>query len=52
MLVAAVRMPHTVWQKLAVPMLVVLVPLMLIALHPSVGIVAATARRGGSTSGP
>ena len=36
-LVAAVRLPHTVWRKLAVPMLMVLVPLMLVALHPSVG---------------
>ena len=36
-LLLAVRMPHTVWQKLAVPMLVALLPLMFIALHPSAG---------------
>jgi cell division protein FtsW len=36
-MVVAWRLPHTVWQKLAVPMLVVIVPLMLIALHPSRG---------------
>ncbi len=30
-------MPHTVWQKLAVPLLVALLPLMFIALHPSAG---------------
>jgi cell division protein FtsW len=36
-MILAVRLPHTVWQKLAVPMLVMLVPLMLVALHPSAG---------------
>ena len=36
-LLVAVRMPHTAWQKLAVPMLVALLPLMFIALHPSAG---------------
>jgi cell division protein FtsW len=36
-LLAAVRIPHAVWQKLALPLLVVLMPLMLIALHPSAG---------------
>ncbi len=36
-LVAAVRLPHTVWRKLSVPMLLVLIPLMLVALHPSIG---------------
>jgi len=36
-LLIAVRMPHTVWQKLAVPLLVALLPLMFIALHPSAG---------------
>jgi cell division protein FtsW len=36
-LLAAVRIPHVAWQKLALPLLVVLMPLMLIALHPSAG---------------
>lgn len=36
-LVIAVRLPHTAWRKLAVPMLLVLVPLMLVTFHPSVG---------------
>jgi cell division protein FtsW len=36
-MVVAIRVPHAVWQKLAVPMLVGLLPLMLIALHPSAG---------------
>ncbi|MEX1264873.1 MAG: putative lipid II flippase FtsW [Actinomycetota bacterium] len=36
-LVLAVRLPHDVWRKLAVPMLLVLVPLMLVTFHPSVG---------------
>jgi len=36
-LLVAVRLPHTAWKKLAVPMLVVLLPLMLVALHPSAG---------------
>jgi cell division protein FtsW len=31
------RLPHTVWQKLCLPMLVAILPLMLIALHPSHG---------------
>ena len=34
---AAARLPHAAWKKLAVPMLVALVPLMLISLHPSAG---------------
>ena len=36
-MVVAIRLPHTVWQRLAVPMLVLLLPLMVIALHPSSG---------------
>ncbi len=36
-LVLAIRVPHMVWRRLAVPMLVALLPLMLIALHPSAG---------------
>jgi cell division protein FtsW len=36
-LLAAVRIPYVAWQKLALPLLVVLMPLMLIALHPSAG---------------
>jgi cell division protein FtsW len=36
-MVVAIRVPHTVWQKLAVPMLVALLPLMVVALHPSAG---------------
>ena len=36
-LVLAIRLPHPVWRRLAVPMLVALLPLMLIALHPSAG---------------
>ena len=36
-LVVAARLPHTAWQKLAVPMLIAILPLMLIALHPSSG---------------
>lgn len=36
-MVVAARLPHTVWQKLAVPMMVVVLPLMIIALHPSSG---------------
>ena len=31
------RLPYTVWQKLCVPMLIAILPLMLIALHPSQG---------------
>ena len=36
-LMVAVRLPHAVWQKIAVPAVVVLVPLMLVALHHSAG---------------
>lgn len=36
-LLVAVRLPHIVWQKLAVPMIVLLVPLMLVALHHPAG---------------
>jgi cell division protein FtsW len=36
-MLVAIRLPHTVWRKLAAPMLLVLLPLMLIALHPSAG---------------
>ena len=36
-LVVAWRLPYTVWKRLAVPMLLVTVPLMLIALRPSSG---------------
>jgi len=36
-MVIAARLPHTVWQKLAVPMMIAILPLMLIALHPSTG---------------
>jgi cell division protein FtsW len=36
-LLVAIRVPHVVWQKLAVPMLVLILPLMVIALHPSSG---------------
>ena len=31
------RLPYTAWQKLCVPMLIAILPLMLIALHPSQG---------------
>ena len=34
---AAAKLPHVAWRKLAVPMLVVMVPLMLVSLHPSAG---------------
>jgi cell division protein FtsW len=34
---AAARLPHTAWRKLAVPILIVLVPLMLVSLHPTAG---------------
>jgi cell division protein FtsW len=37
MLLVAVRLPHAVWQKLALPAIVMLLPLMVIALHPSSG---------------
>lgn len=33
----AAKLPHTAWRKLALPMLIVLVPLMLVSLHPSAG---------------
>lgn len=36
-MVVAARLPHTVWQKLAVPMMIAVLPLMIIALHPSSG---------------
>jgi cell division protein FtsW len=36
-LALAIRIPHTVWQKLALPMVSLLLPLMLVALHPSAG---------------
>jgi cell division protein FtsW len=36
-LVVAWRLPYTIWKRLAIPMLVVTVPLMLIALRPSSG---------------
>jgi len=36
-LLIALRLPHTVWQKIAVPAVVLLVPLMLVALHHSAG---------------
>ena len=36
-MIVAIRLPHTAWQRLAVPMLLVLLPLMVIALHPSSG---------------
>lgn len=36
-LLVAARLPHTAWRKLAVPMLIVLTPLMVISLHPSSG---------------
>ncbi len=36
-LTVAWRLPYSIWQKLAVPMVVAVVPLMVIALHPSSG---------------
>jgi cell division protein FtsW len=36
-LVVAARVPHVIWRRLAIPALIVLVPLMLLTLHPSVG---------------
>jgi cell division protein FtsW len=36
-LIVAWRLPYTVWRKLCVPLLVLILPLMLIALHPSHG---------------
>jgi cell division protein FtsW len=36
-LVVAARLPYAVWKKLAVPMMVLTLPLMVIALHPSSG---------------
>ena len=36
-LVVAWRMPHTAWQRLSGPLLLAIVPLMLLALHPSHG---------------
>jgi cell division protein FtsW len=36
-LVVAARVPYTFWRRAAIPMLVVLVPVMLLTLHPSVG---------------
>ncbi len=36
-LVVCWRLPYTIWKRLAIPMLLVTVPLMLIALHPSSG---------------
>ena len=36
-MIVAARLPYAVWQKLAVPMLIAILPLMLIALHPSSG---------------
>jgi cell division protein FtsW len=36
-LAVAWRLPYSIWQKLAVPMVVAVVPLMVIALHPSSG---------------
>ncbi|HEY6568397.1 MAG TPA: putative lipid II flippase FtsW [Actinomycetota bacterium] len=36
-LVVAWRMPHTAWQRLSGPLLVAILPLMILALHPSHG---------------
>ncbi len=36
-LVLAARVPHTFWRRAAVPMLLLLVPLLLLTLHPSLG---------------
>jgi cell division protein FtsW len=36
-LVVAARIPHTVWRRAAIPALVAVLPLMLLALHPAVG---------------
>lgn len=36
-LVVAWRMPHTAWQRLSGPLLLAILPLMLLALHPSHG---------------
>jgi cell division protein FtsW len=36
-LVAAARLPHTVWRRAAIPALIAVVPLMLLTLHPTVG---------------
>ncbi len=36
-MVVAARLPYAIWQKLAVPMMLAILPLMLIALHPSSG---------------
>jgi cell division protein FtsW len=36
-LIVAARVPHTVWRRAAIPMLVVLVPVMLLTLHPAFG---------------
>jgi cell division protein FtsW len=36
-LLIAIRLPYAVWQRLALPILVAVVPLMVIALHPSSG---------------
>jgi cell division protein FtsW len=37
-LVVAARLPYAIWQKLAVPMMLAIIPLMLIALHPASGL--------------
>ena len=37
-LVVAARLPYAAWKKLAVPMMIAILPLMLIALHPASGI--------------
>ena len=36
-LVVAARVPHTFWRRAAIPMLVLLLPVMLLTLHPAVG---------------
>jgi cell division protein FtsW len=37
-MVVAARVPHTVWRRAALPSLVLLVPVMLLTLHPSIGV--------------
>ncbi len=39
------RLPYAVWQRLAVPMLLLILPLMVIALHPTSGTTFAGASR-------
>ena len=36
-MVVAARLPYAIWQKLAVPIMIAVLPLMVIALHPSSG---------------